>query len=246
MSTSKNIKRAGKVSKPTVSEKKEKSESILGKVKESELLLSITKRNSSIKSRGGSKDSKNSVAGRPSSALKNRPHLLGPLPLQSEPRRTMGLHSPKQSLLTSAGKRPEKPIGPLFFKKENQQKKHKPKENSEFMIPTSSNEQVILAQKTDSKFASIDDDSRKQSMLKGEMFDINREQLLKMLVSQANKKDKHSHSFLSKFSLLSSKTTIGESRHSIERKKELRSGGANGTKSPKPDLYRPSFLQKKG
>jgi len=114
---------------------------------------------------------------------------------------------------------------------------------SGLMMPTSSNEQVTFAQNTESKFASVDEDTKRPpTNSRTEVFDINKEQLLKMLASQANRKDKQSHSFLSKFSLLSSKTTIGESGQSIDKKKELRGAAA---RSPKGDFYRPPFVGKK-
>lgn len=239
-----------KISKLFGSDTKHKLQSMVEKQLDSEQKLS-SKRASSIRSRNNSKDLKNSTGSRQSSQNRNRLQLLGPLGIVGDSgKKSFLLSSPKASLLKNSTPRTDKPAGPLFFRKENAHKKAKLKEKEigGYYLGEIGPNMLTFGAKNERKAAREEDKSGISSHKQvPDMFDINKDHLLKMFATQGLK-DMASHSFLSKFSLLSSKTSIGESRHSIDKKKEPKPGfGITTPKNIKAraDMFKASFANKK-
>lgn len=240
-----------KISKLFGSEAKNKIQSLVERQLDSDPKMPI-KRASSIRSRQASRDGKLSTGSRQSSQNKRRLQLLGPLNSGGESgKKSFLLSSPKASLLINSTPRTDKPAGPLFFRKENPAKKSKPKDKEieGYYLGDIGQNLLTFGAKRERKAAKEEDKSGISSQKHvPDMFDINKDHLLKMFATQGLK-DMGSHSFLSKFSLLSSKTSIGESRHSIDKKKDLLkpSYGPSTPKNvkAKADLFRGSFATKK-
>ena len=252
LNTSKNSnhKPKGKLSRIFGSEAKAKLQSFIERQIDSDA-KSATKRNSSVKSRQPSRDTKLSAGSRQQSQNRKRVQLLGSLNSGSDlTKRAAIFSSPKVSLLKGSTPRTDQPAGPLFFRKEQGSKKQKASEHDSERGYTNQ-QQSFHAQ----GLARLDKRPDKEELNHGskkatDKFDINKDYLLRMFATQGGMKDIGSHSFLSKFSLLSSKTSIGESRQSIDKKKDAKMGYAltipsNSQKVTKADLFKASFLQKK-
>lgn len=240
-----------KIGKLFGSEAKVKLQSLIEKQLDSDQ-KSFTKRNYSSKSRNQSREIKLSTGSRQTSQSKRKNQLLGPLNSFTESvKKSFLLSSPKASVLKTSTPKADKPAGPLFFRKENGVKKQKAKEKEfeGYYVGENGQNMLSFGGKPEKKATKEEDKMQPQSGKVADMFEINKDHLLKMFATQGGMKDIGSHSFLSKFSLLSSKTSIGESGQSFEKKKEAVLGYGPATpsnqRSPKAELFRASFLNKK-
>jgi len=179
-------------------------------------------------------DSNTSTSKKPSTAQgSNHIHLPSSLSITGA-----SIHSPKGTGLFPNTKYELKQPAPLFFKKETNSKKSvKAKDKP------SLDEAV---RKVESKPSTTEGDQPSSTT---EPFELNRAQLIRLLAAQGMK-DKGSAGFLSKFSLLSSKTTIGDSRQSIDKKRDKdrereRDKAYNPpVSSAQAELFRASFTNK--